>query len=188
MAGIQRRWLRVTLYTVIIVEISIILFYLLEALPPVEPGEFAPAAYAIVFGVTFLGNASILVPVYFHISLIMAAAKLWSPLLVALVASVAGTLGEISGYYAGYLGKKIAAAEDIPWYNRFARWVNRYGLVAIFLFSLQPILPVDIAGITAGAAKLPLWKFLLPCWLGRFPKYIIFCYFGLGILGSLPLP
>jgi len=188
MAGIQRRWLRVTLYTVIIVEISIILFYLLEALPPVEPGEFAPAAYAIVFGVTFLGNASIIVPVYFHISLIMAAAKLWSPLLVALVASVAGTLGEISGYYAGYLGKKIAAAEDIPWYNRFARWVNRYGLVAIFLFSLQPILPVDIAGITAGAAKLPLWKFLLPCWLGRFPKYIIFCYFGLGILGSLPLP
>ena len=186
MAGIQRRWLRVTLYTVIIVEISIILFYLLEALPPVEPGEFAPAAYAIVFGVTFLGNASIIVPVYFHISLIMAAAKLWSPLLVALVASIAGTLGEISGYYAGYLGKKIAAVEDIPWYSRFTRWVNRYGMVAIFLFSLQPVLPVDIAGLTAGAARLPLWKFLLPCWLGRFPKYIIFCYFGLGILGSLP--
>jgi uncharacterized membrane protein YdjX (TVP38/TMEM64 family) len=99
---------------------------------------------------------------------------------------VAGTLGEITGYYAGYLGKRIIVSESTPGYNRVASWMSHYGWLAIFLFSLQPILPFDIAGLIAGAAKIPLWKFLLPCWAGKFPKYIMFCYFGLGIFRLLP--
>ncbi len=189
MAKLQRRWLILTLYAIGLIGLSIGLAYLLQYLIVhfnISLGDFAPGAYSVVFLITFLCNASILVPVALHGSIMMTAASQWDPILVALVASVAGTLGEMTGYYAGYLGKKIVITEDIPGYHRFADWVNRYGVLAVFLFSLQPVLPFDIAGLTAGASRLPLWKFLLPCWAGKFPKYIVFCYFGFGLLHFLP--
>jgi len=144
-------------------------------------------AYLVVFGVTLVCNATIMIPVPVATATMIAAASEWDPVLMAFIASIAGTLGEISGYYAGYLGKKIVVSEATPGYNKFVAWVKRYGPLAIFLLSLQPILPVDIAGLTAGASKIPLWKFLLPCWAGKFPKYILFCYFGFGLLYLFPL-
>jgi membrane protein YqaA with SNARE-associated domain len=178
-----------TFYGIGIIGLSIGLFYFLQYLMVhfnISLGEFAPGAYSVIFGVTLLCNAGVMVPVYLHTSLMMVAATIWNPILVALVASIAGTLGEISGYYAGYFGRKIVVTEDMPGYNRFVDWVNRYGVLAIFLFSLQPILPFDIAGLTAGASRLPLWKFLLPCWAGKFIKYAVLCYFGFGALRFLP--
>jgi len=187
---IQKRWIVLTLYSAGLIALSVALAYLLQYLIVhfnISLGDFASSAYSVVFLISFLCNASILVPVALHGSIMMAAASQWDPILVALVASVAGTLGEMTGYYAGYLGKRIAITRDIPGYHRFVDWVNRYGVLAIFLFSLQPVLPFDIAGLTAGVSRLPLWKFLLACWAGKFPKYIVFCYFGFGLLHFLPL-
>lgn len=189
----RRRWLRLTLYSAGLIGLSVGFFYLLQYvmlqfnISPEKLGEFASTAYGIVFGAALLGNASVMVPVYFHTSLMMVVASEWNPILVALVASIGGALGEITGYYAGYLGKKIVATEGMPGYNRFVAWVNRYGPLAIFLFSLQPILPFDIAGLAAGASRLPLGKFLLPCWAGKFIRYSVLCYFGSWLLQFLPL-
>jgi len=180
----RKRWLSAAIYAIVLIGISVGLVYLLHCLEAhfdISKAEYALTAYLVVFGITLAGNASIIVPVYIHVAIMMAAASQWDPILIALIASVAGTIGEITGYYAGYLGKKIIVSESTPGYNRVVGWVNRYGLLAIFLLSLQPILPFDIAGLVAGASKMPLWKFLLPCWAGRFPKYILLCYFGFGI-------
>jgi membrane protein YqaA with SNARE-associated domain len=187
----QKRWLEMTLYVVILVGVSFGLTYLLRYLMayfniPID--RFATTAYLVVFLVTLVSNAGIFVPIFFHISIMMTVADLWDPVLVALVASVAGTLGEISGYYAGYLGKRIAQLENVPGYNRLVGWMSRYGPLGIFLISAQPILPFDIAGLLAGASKLPLWKFILPCWAGRFPKYLVACYLGPVVFNILPLP
>jgi membrane protein YqaA with SNARE-associated domain len=132
--------------------------------------------------------AGIFVPVYIHVSIMIAAAKYWDPVLVALAASVAGALGETTGYYAGYLGKRIARLENMPGYQRLVSWMNKHGPWGIFLISLQPILPFDVAGLLAGASKMPLWKFLLPCWAGRFPKYLLACYLGPAVLNILHFP
>jgi uncharacterized membrane protein YdjX (TVP38/TMEM64 family) len=185
----RRKWLSMAGYIVLLIALSVGLAYLpqyLLARLGISVEEFATTAYLVVFGVTLICNASILIPVAVHISIMMAAASIWNPILIAFIASIAGTLGEISGYYAGYLGKKVIVTETTPGYNKLVAWMKRYGLLAIFLLSLQPILPFDIAGITAGASKLPLWKFLLPCWAGKFPKYILFCYFGFGLLSLSP--
>jgi membrane protein YqaA with SNARE-associated domain len=147
----------------------------------------ATTAYLVVFGVTLACNATVIVPVPIAVATMIAAASKWDPILVALVASIAGTLGELTGYYAGYLGKTVVIGESTPGYNRLVGWMNRYGVLAIFLISFQPVLPVDIAGLTAGASRIPLWKFLLPCWAGKFPKYILFSYFGFQLLNLLPL-
>ena len=187
----QKRWLKLALYVVILVGLSFGLTYLLRYLIayfniPIE--RFASTAYLLVFGVTLVSNASILVPVPFHVSIMMTVADLWNPVIVALVASIAGTVGEITGYYAGYWGKRIAHLENVPGYERLVGWMKRYGPWGIFLISLQPILPFDVAGLLAGASKLPFWKFFLPCWAGRFPKYLLACYVGPAVLNILPFP
>jgi membrane protein YqaA with SNARE-associated domain len=185
----QNRWLKMALYIVILTGVSygfyVLLLYLTPYLGIPEEG-FAPIAYLVVFGVTLLANAAIFVPVVFHIAIMLWAIEHanCNLVLVVLVASVAGALGEITGYYAGYLGKRIVLAESTPGYKRFAGWMQKYGPWGIFLVSLQPL--TDIAGLLAGASKLPLWKFLLPCWPAKFIKYFVICYFGGGILNLLP--
>ncbi len=178
----QKRWLKIVLYLVILIGLSVGLALLLRTYLDISIERFSSTAYLVVFGTTLVSTAGIMVPVAIHISVMMAAASEWNPVLIALIASVAGTLGEITGYYAGYLGKRIMLAESTPGYSRLVVWMERYGPWAIFLISFQPILPVDIAGLVAGASKIPLWKFLLPCWAGKFPKYILICYFGFGLL------
>ena len=187
----RKKWLKMALYLVILTCLSFGFAYLIRYLMnyfniPIE--RFAISAYLLVFGVTLASNASILVPVALHVSIMIAAAKYWNPVLIALVASVAGALGEITAYYAGYWGKRIIIAENTPGYERLAGWMDRHGPWGIFLISLQPILPFDVAGLLAGVSKLPLWKFLLPCWGGKFPKYLLACYLGEAFLRLLPLP
>jgi len=178
----------VLLVTVIALSIGLVYLLLyLMAYFDLSVEKLATTAYLVVFGVTLICNATVMVPVPIATATMIAAASHWNPVFIAFVASIAGALGEISGYYAGYMGKKVVIGEGTPGYNKLVGWMNRYGPLAVFLVSLQPILPVDIAGLTAGASRIPLWKFLLPCWAGKFPKYILFCYFGFGLLYLFPL-
>jgi uncharacterized membrane protein YdjX (TVP38/TMEM64 family) len=186
----QKRWLRIALYILGLIGIGIGFFVLFPYLIsrfniPVE--GLASTAYLVVFVVTLLCNAAVLIPVvYPHLTIMIAAANVWDPFMIALVASVAGALGEITAYYAGYLGKRIARLENAPGYNRLVGWMERHGFWGILVVSFQPILPVDIAGLLAGASKLPLWKFLVPCWIGKLGKYLLACYLGAAVLRLLP--
>ena len=185
----QIKWLRLTISLIGLIGISFGLAYLLYDLGLrryVPLDEFAWLAYLSVFATTLVCSLTIIVPVPVGASVMIAAATSWNPLTVSLVASIGGTLGELSGYYAGYLGKRMAIAEDIPGYNKVANWTNRYGLWAIFVLALQPIIPFDIAGLVAGAAKMPLRKFLPALWAGKFIKYIIFSYSGIRLIHFLP--
>jgi membrane protein YqaA with SNARE-associated domain len=187
----QNRWLKLALYVAILVGLSfgfILLFQYLIAYFNISVERFATTAYLVVFVISLVSNASIIVPVPIFVAIMITAAKYWDPVLVALAASVAGTLGEITGYYAGYFGKRIVHLENAPGYDRLVGWMKRYGPWGIFLISLQPILPFDVAGLLAGASKLPLWKFILPCWAGKFPKYLLACYLGPAVLNILPFP
>jgi membrane protein YqaA with SNARE-associated domain len=185
----RSRWLLATIYAVIIFGLSFGLYFLLQYLMArfnLSVEGLATTAYLVVFVTTLASNASIIVPVPVFVAIMIAAASKWNPVLIALTASSAGTLGEITGYYAGYLGKKIIITEATPGYEKLVGWMKRHGPWGIFLLSLQPILPFDVAGLLAGASKLPLWKFLLPCWAGKFPKYLLGCYFGGAFLSLLP--
>lgn len=185
----QKRWLELALYVVILIGLSFGLTYLIRYLMAhfnLSGGGLATTAYLVVFVTTLVSNASIIVPVPIFVAVMLTAASKWNPVIVALVASSAGTLGEITGYYAGYLGKKIIISEATPGYAKLVGWMKRYGTLAIFLLSLQPILPFDIAGLISGASRIPLWKFMLACWAGKFPKYLVGCYLGGAVLHLLP--
>jgi membrane protein YqaA with SNARE-associated domain len=191
----RNRWLLATTYAVIILGLSFGLYFLvgyLKARFDISGEGLATTAYLAVFIISLVSNASIIIPVPIFVGIMIPVAKMmaevspWGPVLVALTASSAGTLGEITGYYAGYLGKKIIVTEATPGYEKLVGWMKRHGPLAIFLLSLQPILPFDIAGLISGASRIPLWKFVLACWAGKFPKYLVGCYFGGAVLRLLP--
>jgi membrane protein YqaA with SNARE-associated domain len=185
----QNRWLRLAIFLVSLIAISFGLAYALQGLFShfqLVPDRFFLLAYIFVFGTTLLANATIIAPVPVALAIMIAAATRWDPLLISFAASVGGALGELSGYYVGYLGKKIASIEGMAGYERIASWMNRYGVWAIFLLALQPVLPFDVAGIISGSAKMPLYKFLPTLWGGKFIKYALICYSGVGLIHFMP--
>jgi len=63
-------------------------------------------------------------------------------------------------------------------YERLARWLGRWGMLFVFVFSIVPLV-FDVVGLVAGALRYPYWKFLVACWLGRTVLYIALSYAGL---------
>lgn len=135
-------------------------------------GEFG---YLGVFLTTLLSSATIIIP-----SPTLAAAYIGGgflfPPLVGLLAGVGATLGEISGYMAGYGGSALASRSR--YYAPVRRFVERYGLLAIFAFALIPNPLFDMAGIAAGTTRIPLWAFLAACGLGKTVRFILIAYLG----------
>ena len=187
--GNQVYWLRLVASFLMLIALSFGLAYLTRSLVTrfhVPLDEFASLAYLSILATTLVCNLTVIVPVPVATSIMIAAATSWNPVMVALAASIGGALGELSGYYAGYLGKRIAISEQVAGYNRVTEWMNRYGIWAISLLAFQPVIPFDMAGLVAGAAKMPMYKFLPALWAGKFPKYIILCYSGIGLIHFLP--
>ena len=106
-------------------------------------------------------------------------------MLVALSASIGGTLGEVTAYSVGYGGKKLLHLQRYERYQTAERWMKRYGGLAIFTFALLPFFIFDFNGIAAGALRFPLRKFLLFCYLGRVPRAFIEAYFYTWILENI---
>jgi uncharacterized membrane protein YdjX (TVP38/TMEM64 family) len=57
-------------------------------------------------------------------------------------------------------------------------WMGRWGMWVIFTLSLIPNPLFDLAGITAGALGVPVWRFLMACWAGKVLKMTIVAYLG----------
>lgn len=183
------RWRRLIIMVLALIALSFGLAYAFQKVSErieLPLYEFEWLAYLIVFLASLVSNLTIIAPVPFALSIMIAAATEWNPALIALSASIGGSIGELSGYYAGYLGRKVAIPEAMLWQSRFERWIKRYGMWAIFGLAVQPVLPFDVAGLVAGAAKMPLRRFFPALWGGRFIKYLIFAYAGAGFLHRLP--
>ena len=138
-------------------------------------------AYLAVLVMTFLSSCTIIFPVP-GTAVVMTAAAIWNPVIVAIVASIGASLGEITGYWAGRVGENIINLDNQAAYQRAVKWMNRYGTWAIFFIALIPVILFDIIGLAAGALKHPLWKFLLACWGGRLPRSFLEAYVGAGII------
>ncbi len=181
---LKRKWFRTTLWIVILLIFTGALLYLMWILQSqfrVSLKEYDFLAYLIVFAVTFLASCTIVLPAP-GAAIVITAASIWNPIIVAMVASVGSTLGEITGYYAGYIGEKIIINEQQLAYKRAVSWMSRYGIWTVFVLAAIPLIVFDIIGLVAGALKLPLWKFLLACWFGRIPKSFLEAYIGAGLI------
>ncbi len=137
--------------------------------------EFAVLGYPGIFLVALLANATVFLPAP-GVAVVFAMGSIFHPLGVALAAGTGGTLGELSGFLAGFSGQ--AVIERTGLYERIQPWVSKYGGWAILVFAAIPNPFFDIAGIAAGVSKMRLWRFLLFCWIGQIIKMGFFAFTG----------
>jgi membrane protein DedA with SNARE-associated domain len=139
--------------------------------------------YVGLFLVSLISAASIIMPMP-GVAAITGAGALLDPvlgipvpILVGVVAGVAESLGEFTGYVAGYGGS--AVLRDHKSYPRVKGWMLRNGALTMFLLSSFPNPMVDVAGVAAGAVQLPVRKFFFPMLAGKFIKNVYLASGGL---------
>ena len=139
--------------------------------------------YIGLFAVSLISAASIVLPMP-GVAAITGAGALLDPvlgvpvpLLVGLVAGLAEALGELTGYAAGYGGS--ALFRDRPFYPRVKGWMERRGILTMFLLSSVPNPLVDVAGVAAGAVHMRLSRFLFGVFPGKVFKNIYLSAGGL---------
>jgi len=131
--------------------------------------------YLGVFLISLLLNATIVLPAGNFLVLAALGAVLPSATLVGLAGGLGAAIGELTGYMAGYSGQAIVSRQRV--YSRVKGWVEKWGMLTIFLLSVAPLV-FDLAGIAAGVLRFPLWKFFLACWLGRTILYLVIAWGG----------
>jgi uncharacterized membrane protein YdjX (TVP38/TMEM64 family) len=138
--------------------------------------------YLGIFIISVLGNATIVLPVPTFVTA-FAGGGVFNPVLVGLISAAGATIGELTGYLAGISGK--AVVENREMYARFQRWMQRYGLIALFVLAAIPNPFFDLAGIIAGVSRVPLYQFMLVTWAGKIVKFLIIAYLGAGSMRLL---
>jgi membrane protein YqaA with SNARE-associated domain len=147
----------------------------------VNVAELNKYGYVGLFAVSLISAASIVLPMPGAAAIAGAGALLDPvlgvpvPLLVALVASPAEAIGELTGYAAGYGGSPLF--RDRPFYPRIRDWMERRGVLTMFVLSAFPNPFVDVAGVTAGAVRMPVAHFFAGVLPGKFIKN---CYLSAG--------
>lgn len=177
-----RRWLP-TILTVLVVAVAFG-FASWIAIDPVRVQQVrellaSPVGLLALFGLNVLANATLVLPVP-GLALTGFAATVADPLVVGVVAGAGQTVGELTGYLVGYTGRKVIA--DHARSQRLAGWMERWGALILFVLALLPNPFFDIAGILAGAARMPLRVYLAAAGAGKILKNLALAYgVGLGI-------
>jgi uncharacterized membrane protein YdjX (TVP38/TMEM64 family) len=131
--------------------------------------------YPGIFIFSILANATILVPLP-GVAFTSAMGAVFHPFWVSIAAGAGAALGELSGYMAGFSGQ--AVVENAKSYDRVVKWMRTYGDLTILFLAFIPNPLFDLAGMLAGMLKMPVWKFLFYCVIGKILKMMMFAYAG----------
>jgi membrane protein DedA with SNARE-associated domain len=142
--------------------------------------HLASLGYIGIFLLSILANATIILPAP-GVAFVFGMGAVFNPFFVALAAGAGAAIGELSGYIAGYSGQAIIQRSRYE--QQLEGWMRKNGGWTIMIFAFIPNPLFDIAGMIAGMLKMPLWKFLLFCWIGKTLKMFLFAY-----AGSLSIP
>ena len=167
------RWLGLVLAVVI----SALIFLFRDRL-----ADLTAYGYIGLFLLNLAASATLILPAP-GLALAFAAGGSLSPLLVGLAVGSGSAVGELTGYLAGVSGRGVI--ENQARYEQIRGWMRSGGLWVIFFLSLVPNPLFDIAGITAGAMRIPVWKFLAATWGGKVIKATLIAYAGAGMMSTI---
>jgi len=111
------------------------------------------------------------------------------PWLVGVAGGLGMAIGEVTAYYAGYLGAEIVRGRELPGPRQFRATVERivrrvhwlmdnYGMTTLFVLSAIPNPLFEVAGLTAGSVRMQFRRFFVSVTAGKIVRGIVLAYFG----------
>ena len=107
-----------------------------------------------------LANATVLLPAP-GIIFVFAMGAVFDPFWVAIAAGLGAAIGELTGYLAGFSGQGVV--ENVDYYDRLLNWMDKHTRLSNLALTVLAFIPnpfFDLAGIAAGALKIPVFRFL----------------------------
>jgi len=175
----KKLWLNVVRVAVLILVIALTVYLIIIRDRIIELQEYG---YPGIFLFSLLANATILIPIP-GVIFTSAMGAVFNPMWVAVAAGSGAALGELSGYLAGFSGQ--AVVENSERYKKMMAWMKKYGDITILVLAFIPNPIFDMAGLIAGVLKMPVWKFLVYCIIGKILKMMLFAFLGVGIMTVL---
>ncbi len=136
--------------------------------------------YLGVFLASMIGSATIIFPLPASIITFTFGALL-NPLFVGIAAGTGSAIGELTGYFAGVAGGKIASKKKHDHKKLFSSirvWFSKKpGFLLIVVFAVIPLV-FDIMGIFCGLIRYDIKKFFLGTLIGKIILNIAIAYAG----------
>ncbi|MDO8553992.1 MAG: VTT domain-containing protein [Candidatus Micrarchaeota archaeon] len=140
-----------------------------------EIEKFKELGYLGLFIIAIASSATVLIPGPGRF-IVLALGRSLDPILVGLIGGTGSAIGELTGYVAGRGASDIINTNSQ--FKKYKEWVEKYDVLAIFVLALIPNPVFDIAGLAAGALKIPVWRYLLATACGRILSFTILAYLG----------
>ena len=139
-------------------------------------GVLQSYGYFGAFMISVLGSVVPFLPVPYLIPIVLMA-RILDPLVLGVVAGVGGALGKITSYLLGRFGRRFLSEERRRRTAILGKAIERYGVVAVFLFALTP-LPDDVIYIPVGLTGLSIVRFMIANMMGKIILSWIVAYAG----------
>ncbi|MBL4652952.1 MAG: DedA family protein [Flavobacteriales bacterium] len=135
--------------------------------------DYIELGYLGLFLATFL--AATIIPFSSEVVLVGMLAAGFDSAGVVVIATIGNTMGGMSSFYLGYLGKWewIENKLKVPREKvlRFKSWIDKYGSFTAF-FCWLPFIG-DILAIALGVFRAKVWLVLILMFLGKLLRYLV---------------
>lgn len=153
--------------------------------------------YPGTFLVSLLGSAMVIVEVPFAgVPFLLGGLRegiagpfIFDPWILGLLSGVGATLGDMTSYILGYLGRRVIDDANTQGFSQFVQKYPKATPAGVFILAATP-LPLDPAVVALGVARYPWWKLFLPCLIGEIAFLTMVSWAGrlsmdwfIGILG-----
>ena len=165
----RKVFLRILLFVFVII-ITILIFNFRDSIQ-----KLSNYGYVGIFLLSILANATVILPLP-GVLLTSAMGAIFSPIGVAIASGAGATVGELTGYLAGFSGNAII--ENQVWHDKFTKWMEKFGNISLLFLAFIPNPLFDLAGIAAGMMKMKIGKFLFWVFLGKLLKMLLFAFTG----------
>jgi membrane protein YqaA with SNARE-associated domain len=169
----QRLTLARILAVLVVIAISVYVYSIRD-----QAEELAKYGYPGIFLLSILANGTVLLPAP-GVVFVFFMGAIFNPVGVAIASGLGAALGELTGYLAGFSGQAIV--ENTAYYQRILNWMKNNQMLANVVILVLAFIPnplFDLAGISAGTLRIPVYRFLFFCAIGKILKMLVFAYAG----------
>ncbi len=91
---------------------------------------------------------------------------LFDPWMIGIISGIGATLGDMTSYALGYVGRRIVDESNTSGFSKFIKEHPRATPIVVFILASTP-LPLDPAVVALGIGKYSWWKLFWPCLIGE---------------------